>query len=66
MQSLLQGLQTDFESMMGALRVLPLDLGLREECAQLLKPISGSGKNQVSILPFTRSLLQSASAMHER
>ena len=42
MQSLLEGLQDDTESMMGALRVLPLELGLRDECAQLLKPTTKS------------------------
>lgn len=47
MQSLLERLQCDFESMMGALTVLPIELGLRDECGQLLKPPSATSKSQV-------------------
>lgn len=60
MQNLLEGQQTDFESTMGALRVLPLELGLRDECAALLKPASKS-QSQVRELDADSSVLQISS-----
>ena len=49
MDSLVERLQWDFECTHGALRVLPLDIALRDECAQALRPPTAEMKrNPVS------------------